>query len=310
MKATIRNGLLAFYFCAGLAHAEAPTQLLPLEYRTQSDSQSPGIARQNSTVTIADLRKRYPNLRDDELVHAWAEATGQAVDQAAYNLGLDPIPYQKDAPAFAINSPAQENLAVRLAGESKIGALVVAIVTVALGGLLGYFLRKLIAPKQVALSPGDIGRAWMGWVMVPLCAIFLSRFFLYWEAANLVLLAVNMVILGGGAYGLGFLYGKYRFSRAHPLPNHGVSPQETPAAPDAPLAGQRIGQQAITAATTDRIDNDEKIYEDIANEIESGNVRKGLWTKLWTELDGDDGKVKLAYIKARVAQIATEQQKA
>lgn len=306
MKAIIRNGLVALWFCAGLAHAEAPSQSFPVQSATQIDGQS-----QDSPPTVDDLRKWFPGKRDDELVRAYAQVTGQPPDLAAYNLGLDPIPYQKDDPAFAINSPAQKSLAVRLAGESKIGALVVAIITVALGGLLGYFLRKLIAPKQAALSPGDIGRAWMGWVMVPLCAIFLSRFFLYWEAANLVLLAVNMVILGGGAYGLGFIYGKYRFSGANPLSNPSTPlPQETPAAPDAPLAGQRIGQQAITAATTDRIDNDEKIYEDIANEIESGNVRKGLWTKLWTELDGDDGKVKLAYIKARVAQIAVEQQKA
>lgn len=53
--------------------------------------------------------------------------------------------------------------------------------------------------------------------------------------------------------------------------------------------------------------NEEALYEQVANEVESGNVRKGLWTKLWTEADGDDAKVRLAYIKVRVDEIKAEQ---
>lgn len=49
--------------------------------------------------------------------------------------------------------------------------------------------------------------------------------------------------------------------------------------------------------------DEEAIYELVANEVESGNVRKGLWTKLWAELDGDDTKVKLAYVKIRAKEI-------
>jgi len=56
--------------------------------------------------------------------------------------------------------------------------------------------------------------------------------------------------------------------------------------------------------------DEEAIYEQVANEVESGNVRKGLWTKLWAELDGDDAKVKLAYVKARAKEIIINAQQA
>lgn len=52
--------------------------------------------------------------------------------------------------------------------------------------------------------------------------------------------------------------------------------------------------------------DEEAIYEEIASEIESGNVRKGLWAKLWTENDGDDAKTKLAYMRTCVAEKCRE----
>lgn len=73
--------------------------------------------------------------------------------------------------------------------------------------------------------------------------------------------------------------------------------EHTPHIPSVPISISTINQMPL---------DEEKIYEAVANEIERGDVRKGLWTKLWTELDGDDSRVKLAYIKARVGQIATE----
>ena len=48
--------------------------------------------------------------------------------------------------------------------------------------------------------------------------------------------------------------------------------------------------------------NDEDIYEQIANELES-NKRIGLWTKAIAEADGDENKAKAIYIKLRFEQI-------
>ena len=39
--------------------------------------------------------------------------------------------------------------------------------------------------------------------------------------------------------------------------------------------------------------DEEAIYEHVANEIESGNIWEGLWTKLWAETDGDDANTLL-----------------
>ncbi len=51
--------------------------------------------------------------------------------------------------------------------------------------------------------------------------------------------------------------------------------------------------------------NLDEIYARIALEIESENVDKGLWTRLYAECDGDEIKVKVAYIKARAKKLTT-----
>jgi hypothetical protein len=51
----------------------------------------------------------------------------------------------------------------------------------------------------------------------------------------------------------------------------------------------------------------DRIYAQVAEEIESGNADKGLWTRLWSECNGDDRQTKLLYIKQRAkVLIATE----
>ena len=52
--------------------------------------------------------------------------------------------------------------------------------------------------------------------------------------------------------------------------------------------------------------DDEWMYERVAQEIESGAVRKGLWTKLWVESGGDERETRLAYTKQRVLELASE----
>jgi hypothetical protein len=49
----------------------------------------------------------------------------------------------------------------------------------------------------------------------------------------------------------------------------------------------------------------DKIYEQIALEIESGQIEKGLWTRLYAEFDGDERKVKAAYIRARAKKLTS-----
>jgi hypothetical protein len=58
--------------------------------------------------------------------------------------------------------------------------------------------------------------------------------------------------------------------------------------------------------TTSNVISDEFLYEQVALEIEQNKKLKGLWTKLWTEADGDEKKATIRYIKARVQQMKQE----
>lgn len=49
--------------------------------------------------------------------------------------------------------------------------------------------------------------------------------------------------------------------------------------------------------------NELEIYEMVANEINSGKVRTGLWAKSFAECEGDENRTRALYMKLRVAQI-------
>ena len=49
--------------------------------------------------------------------------------------------------------------------------------------------------------------------------------------------------------------------------------------------------------------NEEEIYESISKEIDSDGKKNGLWTKAFSESDGDENKAKALYIKYRFVQI-------
>ncbi|SVC32335.1 uncharacterized protein METZ01_LOCUS285189, partial [marine metagenome] len=53
--------------------------------------------------------------------------------------------------------------------------------------------------------------------------------------------------------------------------------------------------------------NEEEIYELISEEIESNSTKKGLWTKAFSESEGDEQKAKALYIKYRFDQIKQTQ---
>ena len=44
-------------------------------------------------------------------------------------------------------------------------------------------------------------------------------------------------------------------------------------------------------------------YASVAEELDSGQFDKGLWTKLFAETDGDENRTRARYIKERVANI-------
>lgn len=52
--------------------------------------------------------------------------------------------------------------------------------------------------------------------------------------------------------------------------------------------------------------NDDALYEFVAEEIDCGRLKKGLWTRLLVHYGGDEKQTKIAYIKARVAALKAE----
>ena len=52
--------------------------------------------------------------------------------------------------------------------------------------------------------------------------------------------------------------------------------------------------------------NQNKDYEVAAEELDSGNVDKGLWSRLFSEADGDENRTRARYIKERVTTMRAQ----
>ena len=78
-------------------------------------------------------------------------------------------------------------------------------------------------------------------------------------------------------------------------PNHRIMPAAT-----TPV----IARAHPTAQPTT---NTEEIWANALHEFEHGQRRLGLWSKVFAEANGDEGKAKASYLKARVAEMLSEQ---
>lgn len=66
-------------------------------------------------------------------------------------------------------------------------------------------------------------------------------------------------------------------------------------------------RQSTTSTTRDSITESNAVYEVIAQEIESGQTDKGLWTRIYAECDGDETRTKVQYIRQRHASLVTSE---
>ena len=48
---------------------------------------------------------------------------------------------------------------------------------------------------------------------------------------------------------------------------------------------------------------EDRLYEQIAQEMETNSVDKGLWTKAYAQAGGDDKQTRVLYIKTRFARL-------
>lgn len=59
-----------------------------------------------------------------------------------------------------------------------------------------------------------------------------------------------------------------------------------------------------------KLETEERLYEQVASEIISGEIRQGHWLKAFAENDGNEARAKAAYSKMRVAQLARDLEEA
>lgn len=83
-----------------------------------------------------------------------------------------------------------------------------------------------------------------------------------------------------------------------------IQQQPTRPAPAVELGTVRIAPPVDQQQTT--VD-EERIYAMIANELETGAVNKGLWTRLFAECVGDEKQTKLLYIKYRADKLISDE---
>ena len=100
-----------------------------------------------------------------------------------------------------------------------------------------------------------------------------------------------------------------RASGSHALTRANESPRSSPnaatVAVPVPVSMPTPNSSTLTNETTNAssLVDLNAIYASVAEEIESGNTDKGLWTRLYAECDGDEKRTEVQYIKQRAAQL-------
>ena len=185
-----------------------------------------------------------------------------------------------------------------------IGSIIADHVSAAAGAAILLPVAFMMAmPAAKRLHDLDHSGWWQLLGLVPLVNIGLGIYLLFWKGTN-----------GENRFGSDPLGGSgnatsipapssststYHAS-AHPSP---ASPNTHPSTPSSftPSTVPSIpARTALNQSSTSTIEVDENaIYATVANELETGQTDKGLWTRLYVENDGDEKKTKLAYIKQR-----------
>jgi hypothetical protein len=174
------------------------------------------------------------------------------------------------------------------------------------------------------------GWRWFKWVMMMLAIAAVVKG-LFWVgnpkfpdklAEAILLLIGGTVIWGGLAFLLGWATGKSEGCKTNLSGTEGSSSSAAtvmaPTPSESSLTSSTLTHTSITRLhqpvmptqstsistmpQTFSFDED-AVYEVVANEMDSGKMDKGLWTRLFVELDGDEKKTKIAYIKQRAEKL-------
>lgn len=91
-----------------------------------------------------------------------------------------------------------------------------------------------------------------------------------------------------------------------PAPTRGTPPTSR-ATSNVAMPTNTASSQPKNLHSIPNIDED-VIYEIVGKEIQEGRTETGLWTRLFAEMNGDETKVKVAYIKRRAEKLIASEQ--
>lgn len=93
---------------------------------------------------------------------------------------------------------------------TAVDALAIAVVTVGVSAAVGYGIFRTVAPKGNAQSPTQMGRKWFAWMALVSTVTLLPKFFRTFAVDPFAAWIINLVILGGIAFALGWVYAKFK----------------------------------------------------------------------------------------------------
>ncbi len=210
-------------------------------------------------------------------------------------------------------------------GGGPLSVVVVALISTVIAIAVGFWLKRLLWAGGNPAVPQHYARIWAGWAVVAVCATQLAHLINFPSVDSLARLLVGIVVFCLIGFAAGWLYGKlfksnvttastqsssspsfqltnrrhwsYRWGPAH------CSAVANNAVPNSTIANTHPAPQSTRVMSID----EDAIYAAVANEIESGQTDKGLWTRLYVENDGDEKKTKLAYIKQRTEKMIADE---
>ena len=149
----------------------------------------------------------------------------------------------------------------------------------------------------LVMSLGKLG----GWTILLVgLNIFVSIFMLQYSRA--AFLTMTILSLNPLTWIINGIYLKNRWNHPLVLAGSGRDNSMNPTAPLITPTSSEFGIAAVVATVTAAKNNND-VYQYAAEEIESGNIDKGLWARLFSEADGDENRTRARYIKERVTMM-------
>ena len=107
-------------------------------------------------------------------------------------------------------------------------SLLTAVINVGLSFALGYAIYRVAAPRAAVSTPTQLGRKWFAWMAAIATVALMPRFFRTLDLNSFAVWLLNLIVWGGMAFLLGWVYGKFfRFKdRVREAPAIASSPPE------------------------------------------------------------------------------------